>query len=207
MSHALLVIFSLIIASAAEFRRCSPRWLNASQVKVSCSDVQIAQYCDPDQSCRHTSKPGVSLEKHRERGLCLTITNCSYESWSCEALSYIHAEEFGETFTVHVTCNQPTSTLPSPGPTSTSATSGSASTLPSPGNNESQSESLSAGVIVLIIFGLIIFVLCICYKKRTPREEHLVIWKAGRKSWCKVMIKKNLLREYNMKEISSASST
>ncbi|XP_016117777.1 uncharacterized protein [Sinocyclocheilus grahami] len=189
MSHALLVIFSLIIASAAEFRRCSPRWLNASQVKVSCSDVQIAQYCDPDQSCRHTSKPGVSLEKHRERGLCLTITNCSYESWSCEALSYIHAEEFGETFTVHVTCNQPTSTLPSPG------------------NNESQSESLSAGVIVLIIFGLIIFVLCICYKKRTPREEHLVIWKAGRKSWCKVMIKKNLLREYNMKEISSASST
>ncbi|XP_016086864.1 uncharacterized protein [Sinocyclocheilus grahami] len=190
MSHFLLVIFSLIIASAAEFRRCSPLWLNASQVKVSCSDVQIAQYCDPDQSCRHTSKPGVSLEKHRERGLCLTITNCSYESWSCEALSYVHAEEFGENFTVHVTCNQPTSTLPSPGPTSTSATSGSASTLPSPGNNESQSESLSAGVIVLIIFGLIIvliifgliiFVLCIRYKKRTPREEHLVDLEGGKK--------------------------
>ncbi|XP_016295359.1 uncharacterized protein LOC107653204 isoform X2 [Sinocyclocheilus anshuiensis] len=171
MSHFLLVICSLIIASAAEmsreFRRCSPRWVNASQVKASCSDIQIAQYCDPDQSCRNMSKPGVSLEKDRERGLCLTITNCSYESWSCEALSYIDGEEFGENFTVNLTCNQPTSTLPSPGLTSTSATSGSASTLPSPGNNES--GSVSAGVTVLIIvsiiFGLTIVVLCICYKK------------------------------------------
>ncbi|KTF78585.1 hypothetical protein cypCar_00046595 [Cyprinus carpio] len=101
----LLVIFSLISASAAEFRRCSPQWVNAGQVKVSCNNTLIAQHCDPDQSCRNTSKPGVSLEKDRER-VCLTITNCSYDSWSCEARSYIDGEEFGENFTVSLTCNR-----------------------------------------------------------------------------------------------------
>ncbi|XP_042569552.1 uncharacterized protein LOC122135124 isoform X4 [Cyprinus carpio] len=147
----LLVIFSLISASAAEmspeFRRCSLQWVNAGQVKVSCNNTLIAQHCDPDQSCRNMSKPGVSLEKDRER-VCLTITNCSYDSWSCEARGYIDGKEFGENVTVNVTCNQPASTSTSP--------------------DKSHSESIAAGVtlcfIGLIIIGLII-VLCICYKK------------------------------------------
>ncbi|XP_042569550.1 uncharacterized protein LOC122135124 isoform X2 [Cyprinus carpio] len=174
----LLVIFSLISASAAEmspeFRRCSLQWVNAGQVKVSCNNTLIAQHCDPDQSCRNMSKPGVSLEKDRER-VCLTITNCSYDSWSCEARGYIDGKEFGENVTVNVTCNQATSTSPSPGLTSTSATSASTNTSTSPepaststSPDKSHSESIAAGVtlcfIGLIIIGLII-VLCICYKK------------------------------------------
>ncbi|XP_026109187.1 uncharacterized protein LOC113081318 [Carassius auratus] len=149
----LLVIFSLIGASAGEmspaptpeFRRCFPQWVNASQVQVSCNNTLIAQLCDPDQSCRNMNNTGVSLEKDRE-GVCLNITNCSYDARSCKAQSYIDSEQSEENFTVNMTCN-----------------------------HESHSESIAVGItvsviiiiIIIIIIVIIIIVLIICYKKVT----------------------------------------
>lgn len=96
-------------ATTRQFRWCFPEWVNASKVTVTCEkekdtiSIQIAQYCDPDQSCRTMNKPGVLLEMD---GVRLTITNCSYDSWSCKAVSYINDIEQGpETFTVDV-CNR-----------------------------------------------------------------------------------------------------
>ncbi|RXN37856.1 hypothetical protein ROHU_001661 [Labeo rohita] len=48
------------------------------------------------------SRPGVFLEKD-EHGVCLTITNCSYDSWSCQAMSYTNGNEDKQNFTA--TCN------------------------------------------------------------------------------------------------------
>ncbi|KAI2645027.1 Transforming growth factor beta-1-induced transcript 1 protein [Labeo rohita] len=94
------------------FPKCFPQWVNADQVQISCNDpvsnrtvTLIAQYCSPDhQSCRNMSSPAVFLEKDKHR-VCLTITNCSYDSWSCEAKSYTNGEEDKENFTVSITCN------------------------------------------------------------------------------------------------------
>lgn len=86
--------------ATGEFPQCFSGWAKADQVKVSCNNTLIAQYCDPGhQSCRNINKPGVLLEKG-SNGVCLTITNSSYDSWSCKAKGYIDGDEQEEDFTV-----------------------------------------------------------------------------------------------------------
>ncbi|XP_050960352.1 uncharacterized protein LOC127161682 [Labeo rohita] len=107
MYHLAIVLLISAVTSQATtggFRKCFPQdWVNADQVRVSCNNTQIAQHCSPDhQSCRNMSRPGVFLEKD-EHGVCLTITNCSYDSWSCQAMSYTNGNEDKQNFTA--TCN------------------------------------------------------------------------------------------------------
>lgn len=92
-------------ATTEPFVKCFPEWAEADQVLVICNDIKIAQYCGPDQSCRTMNKPGVSLE-NGSNGFCLNITNCSYDSCSCEATSFIdHKPQESKKITVDV-CNR-----------------------------------------------------------------------------------------------------
>ncbi|XDV46503.1 hypothetical protein PO909_014390 [Leuciscus waleckii] len=83
--------------STGTFVRCLDALTNADQIDVVCNGTKkIAQYCETGrQSCRNKTSPGVSLD-----GFCLTISNWTYNSWSCEANGYIHDNRQTVEFTV-----------------------------------------------------------------------------------------------------------
>lgn len=185
-------------ATTGQFRQCFfPEWSNASQMRVSCqkendtNDVtQIAQYCnDSTPICRKMNKPGVSLEKEHE-GLCLTITNDSYDSWFCEAQIFSDDDEKKENFTVDLS-KQPTNTSVfaadashSQDLTNTSPSQESydnTSTSPGPTDASPSSDmGIIAGVAIGLFIMLIIIGLCIYKKVKSSRKNnHLNCRKLG----------------------------